>query len=191
MLFGRFVIVGCAVAASFTPAASAQVNVALNRPVSVVAGAAEGGDVATLTDGIFLPREQFWQTDTVWWTGFDAAFQIDLGGVFSVESAAVQCDDNDAYVLLYHNLDTDLFEVLWDVPNFDEFGSGMQTRPDPENDAARFVFPGGPVVTDALRFAAVSGDGLNAVSEIQVFGVPSPGAALFFAAAALAARRRR
>lgn len=172
-------------------AASAQVNVALNRPVTLVAGAADGEALSTLTDGLFLPREQQWQTGTVWWQGIEPVFEIDLGGVFVLDSAIAQVDDNDSYLLLFHDIPTDTFLPLWNIPNFDSFGSGMQTRPNPEDDTERFFFPAGAVSTDRIRLLADAGDGSYSAAEVQVFAVPTPGAAALMGLGGLVCLRRR
>lgn len=185
----RFAVI-LATLATAAASAAAQTNVAFNRPVTLVTGSANGAALSTLTDALFLPRGQQWQTDTVWWSSLDVAFEIDLGGVFSLDSAIVQADDNDAYMLLYRNLDTGTFLPLWDVANFDNFGNGMQTRPNPEDNAERFAFPV-PITTDAIRIAATSGDSSYSVSEVQVFTVPAPSAIALLAMGGLVAVRRR
>jgi hypothetical protein len=167
----------------------AYTNVALDAPVSLVAGSASGAALSTLTDGVFRPRGTQWQSGTVWWNGTTTTFEIELGRVWNIVGAIVQADDNDAYRLLYRDMDTGLFEVLWDVPNYDGFGNGMQTRPNPANNAEIHFFTG-PVATDALRIAAVSGDSANSLSEVQVF-IPAPGAAAALGLALIVARRRR
>lgn len=182
-----FAVLSASVAAPF---AAAQSNVALNRPVTLIAGSVNGVALGTLTDGLFLPRGQQWQTDTVWWFGTEPILEIALGGTFQIDSAIAQVDDNDTYVLQYRNIDTGVFETLWDVPNFDNLGNGMQTRPNAEDDTERFFFVGGPVFTDTIRLAATSGDGSYSASEIQVFTVPAPGALALVAAGMLVAFRR-
>jgi hypothetical protein len=186
-------LVAAGVVAAVSTQALAQVNVALNKPVSVVSDQIDAGDLATLTDGVFLERGNEWTTNTVNWTEVDTTLEIDLQGTFDLFGAIVQADDNDGYVLEYHNTVSDTWELLWDVPNFDAFGNGMQTRPNPENDAEIFVFTA-PVLTDKVRVKGVDGDSLYALSEIQLFTrVPAPGA-MMLAVGALpfaAGRRRR
>jgi hypothetical protein len=169
--------------------ATAQTNVALSAPAAVTAGAANG-PLGSLTDGLFLERSQQWQTNTVWWSGLSTAIEVDLGGSFLIDSAIVQADDNDAYLLQYRAPNSTTWLTLWDVPNYDAFGFGMQTRPDPENNLTRFMLPA-PVQATALRFTAVSGDDAYSVSEIQVFLVPTPGGAALLGLGGLLAFRRR
>jgi hypothetical protein len=180
-------------AAVVSTQALAQVNVALNKPVTVVSDQIDAGDLATLTDGVFLERGNEWTMGTVNWTEVDTTLEIDLQGTFELFGAIVQADDNDGYVLEYHNTVSDTWELLWDLPNFDAFGNGMQTRPNPENDAEIFVF-NTPVVTDKVRVKGIDGDSLYALSEIQLFTrVPAPGAAMLAIGALpfVAGRRRR
>lgn len=139
----RGFVVGAGALVALAASAGAQVNVALNRPVTAVAGSFSGAELSTVTDGAFLARGTYWQAGTVYWSGLDATLEIALGGVFSLDSAIIQADDNDAYVVLYRNLDTGEFVPLWDVANYDAYGSGMQTRPNPDDNTERFVFPVG------------------------------------------------
>lgn len=165
-------------------------NAALNAGVALVSGSTNGADLSTLTDGAFLPRGTQWQSGTVWWNGLSTIIEVDLGDVFGLAGASVQADDNDAYLLSYRNMDTGAFETLWDIPNLDGSGNGMQTRPDPSGDSAFHTFAN-IVVTDTIRIQAVSGDNNYALSEIQVF-VPTPGSmALLGAAGLLVLQRRR
>jgi hypothetical protein len=179
------------VAAAVAPVsvALAQTNVALGKDVSVVAGSANGAALSTLTDGSFRPRGTAYQSGTVWWSGNVTTFEIALGGPYSLVGGIVQGDDNDAYRMWYRDLDTGAFEVLWDIPNFDAFGAGMQTRPNPNDDSEIFFFANA-VRTDTIRIAAVSGDSANSLSEVQVY-IPGPGVAAVAGVAGLAAVRRR
>lgn len=167
----------------------AYTNVALDAPVSLVAGSASGAALSTLTDGVFRPRGTQWQSGTVWWNGTTTTFEIELGRVWNIVGAIVQGDDNDTYRLLYRDPHTGLFATLWDVPNYDGFGNGMQTRPNPANHAEIFFFDS-PIATDAVRIQAISGDSANSLSEVQVF-IPAPGAGVALGLAIVGMRRRR
>ncbi len=164
-------------------------NVALNAEVSLVAGGVNGAALSTLTDGVFRPRSTQWQNGTVWWNGTTPTMQIDLGGVFNIGGAILQGDDNDAYRILYRNMDTGAFETMWDVPNYDNFGGGMQTRPNPDDDTEVFLL-GQNFLTDAVRVVAVSGDNAYSVSEVQLFVIPAP-ASIGLLLGLAAVRRRR
>lgn len=61
---------------------------------------------------------------------------------------------------------------LWTVPP--AYAFGMATRPDPASDTTRQILPI-VVTTDAVRLEAEFGDGMYSVSEVQLFGEPSPG----------------
>jgi hypothetical protein len=132
---------------------------------------------ATVADGLFLPECQPWTEGTVWWeqTTSDpssrAWIEIDLGGTFVLDAAVVQADVNDEYRLRYRLPETAEWAPLWAVP-LGEAG-GMATRPQQGDASVRWPLAR-PVVTDALRFEATSGDAQYSVSEIAVFGVPAP-----------------
>ena len=187
------IAVGAVHLSVLAPAHASLVNVALGRTaVSFGPLGGSSAPLSTLTDGVFLERGTQWQTGTVWWGGRETAIVIELGGTHDLVGATVQADDNDAYILEYHDLELNEWRLLWAVPNFDQFGWGMQTRPNPADDSAVHMFEQS-VLTDAIRFRATpgAGDTANSVSEIQVFAVPAPGAAAFVALGALGARRRR
>jgi len=132
---------------------------------------------ASIADGLLLPECQLWTEGTVWWeeTTSDPAsrawIEIDLGGTFVLDAAVVQADVNDVYRLSYRNRDTATWTLLWDVPLGD--AGGMATRPAQGHPGVHWSLPR-PVVTDALRFEATSGDNQYSVSEIAVFGRPAP-----------------
>ncbi len=132
---------------------------------------------ATVADGLFLPECQLWTEGTVWWeetTGDPSSrawIEIDLGGTFVLDAAVVQADVNDEYRLSYRDPETGSWAPLWAIP-LGEAG-GMATRPDQGDASVRWPLER-PVVTDALRFEATSGDAQYSVSEIAVFGRPAP-----------------
>ena len=167
--------------------ASAQ-NIALGTSVSLAAGSATGADLSTLTDGIFRPRGTLWTDGTIYWSGLDTALEVDLGGTFLITGAAVQVDDNDAYTLLYRDLTTGNWLTMWDVPNYDAFGSGMQTRPNPDNDSEVFIFSSS-VTTDRVRLLAASGDNSYSASELVL--IPAPGVASVIVAGLFGVTRRK
>ena len=166
-------------------------NVAEGTSVSLNGGAFFTGgwgagltvEAGTVVDGIFFPRSTQWDQGAVWWDSTDGAdryLTIDLGGIFSIESFVVQADDNDAYILSYRDMISNEWVTAWDIPNFDFIGDenawGMQTRPDPFDDFARYVLPQN-IITDALRFEGAldnTADRYFSVSEIQAYGQPVP-----------------
>lgn len=187
------IAVGVVHLAVLASANASLVNVALGKTVASIGPlGGSSASLSTLTDGVFLGRGTQWQTGTVWWGGPETTIVIGLGDTYSLVGATVQADDNDAYILEYHDLELNEWRLLWAVPNFDQFGWGMQTRPNPADDSAVHMFEQS-VLTDAIRFRATpgAGDTANSVSEIQVFAVPAPGAVAFVALGALGARRRR
>jgi hypothetical protein len=132
---------------------------------------------ATVADGLFVPDCQLWTDGTVWWeqpasdATSNAWIEIDLGGSFAIDSAVVQADANETYLLSYRDPETAEWRPLWSVP-VGEAG-GMATRPHQGDASIRWPLPR-PVVTDALRFEATSDDDQHSASEIAVFGVPAP-----------------
>jgi hypothetical protein len=172
-----------------TAAAGTLENLALGRGASVVAGSASGASPSTLTDGVFRPAGTQWQSGTVWWSGTSTVLQIDLDGPVELSGAIVQADNNDTYRLWYRDLATGTYAELWTVAAVG--GAGMRTRPDPTDNTEIHFLPA-PVITDAIRIAAIGGDGAYSLSEVQVWGVvPAPGAAAVLLAAGRCARRRR
>ena len=155
-----------------------------------------GGDVPadaqaranSLVDGVFLPQSSQWDQNTVWWDATQSAasqnnyIMLDLGASFYIESFIVQADDNDSYTLEYW--DGDSWELAMDIANYDPYGWGLQTRPNPGNDLQQTPLLPIPFLTDRLRFSGnnYDGDGEFAVSEIQAFGyaaeVPEPSSLL-------------
>jgi hypothetical protein len=179
-------------------------NVALNDPVTLngqfFTGGWGAGLVAspdTITDGAFFPRSTQWDQGPVWWDSTFSGGQnivIDLGGAFMIDSFVVQADDNDAYNLFYHNIPTDTWQLAWHIPAIG--GWGMQTRPNPSDNTARYMLPA-TITTDALKIEGdyPNSDLLFSVSEVQAFGTPVPEpSTLLMAGAGLAglalARRR-
>ena len=131
----------------------------------------------TLPDlAALFPRSQYWDEGAVWWDTNDGQERwisiLYLGGVFTIDAAIVQADDNDSYLLSYRDLGTGEWVPLWQVPP--SYAFGMQTRPNAADGSARQGFDA-LVLTDRLRFEADWGDNLYLVSEIQVFGTV-PGA---------------
>jgi len=115
-----------------------------------------------------------------WWDDRDGIANhvvIDLSGTFTIESFIIQADDNDAYLLEYWDIANSAWQTAWDVPT--RYNWGMQTRPNVNDDLARYVL-GSTITTDTLRFSGnlSRGDRYFSVSEIQAFGyaasVPEP-----------------
>ena len=174
---------------ALVPVTQADTNVALNKPVSIVAGSAQitnpGTSLSVINDGVFTLESTAYGSavgQSVQWTTTDGqpanggnvptTLQIDLGGFFSISGAIMQADDNDSYLLQYHNTSNNTWITLWTIPAVGA-GAGFTTRPN----ADHLTFqPLGPVITDAVRISAISGDAALGVSEIQLNGsaVPEP-----------------
>ena len=160
--------------AALSCVAPAQItNVALGKPVSEVVGTVNG-PLAVVTDGVFMPRGTSWDVGSVYWFGLHQVLEVDLQGRFTIESMIFQGDDNDAFQVTYKD-GADPWLTAWDVPNYDAYGSGLQTRPNPADDNERYMLPA-PIVATNLRIQSVSGDTHPSVSELQAFGelVPEP-----------------
>lgn len=165
-------------------------NVALNADVTLNGSFFTNGwggglvvDKSTVVDGIFVARGTQWDQGPVWWDSNDGAIRsitMDLGNTFKIESLVVQADDNEIYELYYMDLWTNTWQLAWNVPNYDAYGAGMQTRPDPADDTQRYMLPS-PIVTNALKIQGnMVGDLFFSVSEVQAYGsvIPAPGAIL-------------
>ncbi|MBI1302333.1 MAG: hypothetical protein GC172_00835 [Phycisphaera sp.] len=164
-------------------------NLALGRDVSIAAGTANGAALSTLTDGLFLPAGTHWQSGTVWWSGTESIFEIDLGGTVEVMGAVVQADNNDTYRMWYRDLGSGSYVELWTVGAVG--GAGMRTRPNPGNNGEIFYF-GSSVLTDSIRIGAIGGDGAHSLSEVQAWGVvPAPGVMALLALGGGLVRGRR
>jgi hypothetical protein len=160
-------------------------NIALGAAVTIASGSSllyNSAPLSVVTDGVFTPEDTAFHSgtgmaDSVEWSeGYSGnpsvasglVLDINLGGEFIITGAIVQADDNDAYMLQYWDSASASWQVLYNVPAISS-GYGFRTRP---NGDQLTYEPVGPVETDMLQFSAVSGDGGDAVSEIQVEGTP-------------------
>ena len=174
--------VGLIMSASSWAAAN---NIALNAPVVIVSGGSNISNPTTslgvVTDGIFAPEDTAYgdaQSLAVEWGGPTSGgapatgllLQINLGENYLITGAIVQADDNDNYLLQYFDETNSTWQALYNVPAL-SVGYGLRGRPDPDQTTYQ---PVGPVITHAVRFSAVSGDGGYAVSEIELQGTPAP-----------------
>lgn len=176
-----------AVNALFTTA-RADSNVALNKPVFVVNGAAQitnpSTSLSVIDDGAFLPESTAYGSSTaianaVEWTTTDGqppgagnaptTLEIDLGGFFAISGAIMQADNNDSYLLQYRDPATNTWLTLWTVPGV--AGFGFTTRPNADQTTFQSL---SPVVTDAVRISAITGDTALGVSELQLNGTAVP-----------------
>lgn len=135
---------------------------------------AYAGTKETVVDGIFLPKGHEWDKGTVYWNyyyGPGQNIQIDLGNTFIIDSFIVQADDNDSYKLYYMNLDTNNWDLAWDIPAVG--GWGLQTRPNVNDNTERYYLSSA-ITTNALKLEGGNTDQWYSVSEVQAFGIPTP-----------------
>jgi hypothetical protein len=196
----KLAIVMFVMLAAVAPAAAAPINVVAGKPVTIT------GDVgvitccwadssvfppaalSTIVDEVFRPAGTLWQDGTVWWDerhagSLNNVIEIDLLGLYLVDSVTLQADDNDRYALGVRNE----AGIWYSLGFFDTAaGVGMQTRG---------PFALAPFLATAFRIDAFDGDQWYSVSEFQASGtqVPEPMSLLLFGtgAAALAVKARR
>jgi len=128
-----------------------------------------------VTDGVFNPDQQHWQTNSVCWHEHGglprSSIEIDLLGTYTLIGAIVQADSNEQYLLEYKDA-ADFWQGLWNVPQSCCFG--VVTRPNGSDNTEIQVLGG--VVAKALHISGVASDKYYSVTEVQVFAdeVPEP-----------------
>ncbi|MDR7270074.1 hypothetical protein J2X20_002732 [Pelomonas saccharophila] len=124
--------------------------------------------LSTVNDGVYLPSGTFWQAGTLWWDAHDPlsasnTITIEFGGLYKVDFASIQGDNNDEYWLALRDAGGNWFD--W------AYAPGCCS-------AGMFERSGGLLATEAtaVRISARSGDGYYAVSEVRLtgFAVPEP-----------------
>jgi hypothetical protein len=118
---------------------------------------------ARLTDGTVSSAGDHWNTNlTATFHSSQALVEWDLGETKPIRAAYLQGDNNDTY-LVWGSDDGTNFKVFWEAGQ--THGGGMQFRAkDDLTASARYV-----------RVTAREGDGLYALSEVQLFSAkPSP-----------------
>jgi hypothetical protein len=195
-IFARAAVAGGILLFSGVNAGATTSNVLLGKNVALVGEFSSSPDLATsLTDGVFLPKNNEWTTGTVWWDGNvnpDNLLHISLQGTYQISGLIVQADDNDAYNL-YYLPPGGTWTLAYYVPNYDFEPFGMQTRPNPFNDTEQYTLPA-PITATAFRIngALNDGDRLFSVSEIQAYGtlVPEPGSSTLLTCGLILVARR-
>ncbi len=173
----NFGIAVCAGICLGTIALAGTVNVAQNKPVTSSGTFGSSSSLLqTIDDGVFLPENTQFQTGTVWWNGAYTTdpsttpfLTIDLGQNYTIDGAIVQADNNDSYTLQYETALGGKWQTLWNVPE-QYNGGGMATRPN-TNQKTQYALI--PTSVRAVKFFANAGDGLYAVSEIQLYTTPA------------------
>jgi hypothetical protein len=153
--------------------------ISLNDPVtlngsfptfSAVCGPDAQPAAGSVDNGVFQPEETCYQAGIHWQgsTSGDTThtIAIDFGGPFLIDGAIVQADDNDTYELDYLGTD-DLYHLWWSIPEISSFG--LVTRPNADQTTIMTL----PTVEAlGVQIFATGGDGLYAVSQVEVFGDP-------------------
>lgn len=173
----RFAVALCV--ASVSASALAE-NIALNKPVAIVAGEEYVYTVntppAVVTDGAFLPEATTYSTPTaiaggIHWLTYVASsvtIEIQLGEEYTIDGIIVQADDNDALQVSYLD-ENGAFQPLYTVAAI-SVGYGFRNRP--TADQVTFA-PLTPVNTTTIRVTNLGGDGYYGLSELQLRGVPT------------------
>ena len=174
-------IAAFAIALSALVPAHADTNVALSGLVtfegqgfgsfSSTWGAGSLASAQSVTDGVFLPTGQQWNTGTLFWNGKSGGdsfnlVTIHLNQLAIVNSLKLQADNNDDYGVEYKNIQGNWVSLTTMVPRR---AWGVQTVQ---------TSLSSPIKTDTFRIRSVAGDGYYSVAEFQAMGtvatVPEP-----------------
>ncbi|MBV8633024.1 MAG: PEP-CTERM sorting domain-containing protein [Burkholderiaceae bacterium] len=151
-----------------------------------------------ITNGSFLPTQNQWDINTVYWTSNSDYVQVNLNGNYSISNVVLQADNNDIYQVSYLNNGSwtvlgDYAPTIGGTVNADgtitptsSVGWGLGL-----NGAS-----GQSITTTAFRIQAISGDNHYAVGQFQAYGVaavpePSTYAMMGLGLFAIAFARRR
>ncbi|MBU3947209.1 MAG: PEP-CTERM sorting domain-containing protein [Proteobacteria bacterium] len=170
---------------SIAATASADTNVALNKPVTLSgefgvlrsnSGWETGailGSPSTINDGIFFPERTQWNSGSIWWDSTVSGSEnnsivIDLQGAYHITGIITQADNNDKYYMEYLHPIANMWIMIGWWPEVD--GWGLMTRPDGDQVTQSLV----SFDASKFRLTAYPGDGYYAYSEFQAFGTPIP-----------------
>lgn len=174
-LFTGLLVVTCLV---FAISKANAANIALNADVALNGSSfftnGWGGGLTvpaqTVTDGVFLPTDQQWDQGAVWWDTHPVAdklsqyIQINLKGVYNINSLVLQADNNDMYAIYYKNLADNSWNLAWNASTYGDWG--INTRPEYTLTA--------PIKTNSFKIVGNNGDEYYSVSEFQANGTPTP-----------------
>lgn len=156
------------VGAAAVPVAQADTNVAylanvtsFGSGIGDLDGATWGGGLAalqTVTDGEYVPIGQQWNFGSVYWSGADTGLTITLSGAASINSLALQADNNDNYRIQYLDRGNVWHELITAQTN--QTVGGLETYGG--------MLPA-PVVATAFRIYGI-GDNHYGVAEFQAIG---------------------
>ena len=155
------------------------VSSAQAAPVSAVSATGTGSfnnSSDLLIDGVVATEGSYWRAGTsVWWSGMDPTFTIDLGNVVLLQDLFLQVDNNDAYQVNY-SLDNSSWSSLFSIQIGDgEIGWGMDSM-STDSLSSEYIstLDFSPVNARYLSIFAIGGDNSYSVSEIQAFAAPVP-----------------
>lgn len=124
--------------------------------------------LSTVNDGVYLPNGTPWQQGALWWDSHNPlsannTIEIEFGGLYWVDFASIQGDNNDEYLLSLRDAGGNWFDWAYapaccSAGLFERSGSLAATA------------------ATAVRITAQNGDGYYALSEVRLTGftVPEP-----------------
>jgi hypothetical protein len=181
--------------------ASVEANASLLAGSASFSGSGSyNGDLNILIDKVIPDEGTQWQTSTVWWEGLAPSFTMDYGAVVRVEDLLLSLDNNDSYKVSYSSDNVSWTELFTVQEGQGNVGWGMDTfSTNASADASLYVnaFDFSAIEARYIKIAAIGGDNMYSIGEIQASGspVPVPSAMLLLSvgcsALALISRKRR
>lgn len=155
-----------------------------------VSGVGEFEGLDYLTDGIYPTEGTGWQTGTLYWTGTEEHFILDLGGIYEIDDITLSVDNNDDYLVQYSSDSatwTELFTVDRGFGNIAQSPGGMDTMSTLDTDAEYIAgIDFSPITARYFRIEATGGDGSYSLGEFEAHAtsvVPIPAAVWLFGSA--------
>ena len=135
---------------------------------SVTASGPYYNNTNLLIDGYIPGEGTAWTAGTnVYWNGTGTGFSLDFNKIYHLESMVLQVDNNDRYGVMYSTDNVNWFNLFVIEVYHGNVTWGMDTFYIPPE--IGFT----PVDARYIRFSALGGDNMYAVSEIQAFGTSS------------------